>query len=123
MGDRVRTGPRTGIGRLAAPDPDLQPGTAYLAAFAFALAASQSAFDIDTQPLPLQLFMPLQLFFADLHSDVPLQEFTPVTVASVAASAATETLASPDVNNIAAAAAIAALDNLLICMIDSSICY
>jgi hypothetical protein len=31
-------------------------------------------------------------------------------------SAATETLASPDVNNIAAVAAIAALDNLLICM-------
>jgi hypothetical protein len=91
-----------------------------LSVFAFALAASQSAFDIDTQPVPLQLFMPLQLFFADLHSDVPLQELTPVQW-TVAVSAATDTLASPDVNNIAAAAAIAALDNLLICMIDSSI--
>jgi hypothetical protein len=72
--------------------------------------------------MPLQLFIPLQLFFADLHSDIPLQEFTPVqwTVA-VALSAATDTLASPDVNNIAAAAAMAALDNLLICMMDSSI--
>jgi hypothetical protein len=64
--------------------------------------------------------MPLQLFFADLHSDVPLQEFTPVQW-TVAVSAATDTLASPDVNNIAAAAAIVALDNLLICMMDSSI--
>jgi hypothetical protein len=64
--------------------------------------------------------MPLQLFFADLHSDVPLQEFTPLQW-TVAASAATDTFASPDVNNIAAAAAIVALDNLLICMIGSSI--
>jgi hypothetical protein len=87
---------------------------------AFALAASQSAFDSDTQPWPLQLFMPLQLFFADLHSDVPLQEFTPEQW-TVAASAATDTFASPDVNNIAAAAASVALDNLLICMIGSSI--
>jgi len=85
-----------------------------------ALAASQSDFDNDTQPIPLQLFMPLQLFFADLHSDVPLQEFTPEQW-TVAASAATETFASPDVNNIAAAAANVALDNLLICMIGSSI--
>jgi hypothetical protein len=108
-------------GRLAAPDPNPKsPGTAYFASLAFALAASQSAFDSDTQPVPLQLFMPLQLFFADLHSDVPLHEFTPVQW-TVAVSAATDTLASPDVNNIAAAAAIAALDNLLICMIDSSI--
>jgi hypothetical protein len=84
------------------------------------LAASQSAFDNDTQPWPLQLFMPLQLFFADLHSDVPLQEFTPEQW-TVAASAATDTFASPDVNNIAAAAAIVALDNLVICMIGSSI--
>jgi hypothetical protein len=87
---------------------------------AFALAASQSAFDNDTQPCPLQLFMPLQLFFADLHSDVPLQEFTPEQW-TVAASAATDTFASPDVNNIAAAAASVALDNLVICMIGSSI--
>jgi hypothetical protein len=93
-----------------------------VAAAAFAWASVQAAFDMDTQPIPLQLFMPLQLFFADLHSDVPLQEFTPVqwTVA-VAASAATDTVASPELNNIAAAAAIAALDTLLICMIESSI--
>jgi hypothetical protein len=84
-----------------------------------ALASSQAAFVIETQPVPLQLFMPLQLFFADLHSDVPLQEFTPVQC-TVAASAATETVANPDENNIAAAAAIAAVDSLLICMFDSS---
>jgi hypothetical protein len=107
---------------LGPPDPNLKAQAAYFSALAFALAASQSDFDNDTQPIPLQLFMPLQLFFADLHSDVPLQEFTPEqwTVA-VAVSAATDTLASPDVNNIAAAAAIAALDNLLICMMNSSI--
>jgi hypothetical protein len=107
---------------LGRPAPILEPGTAYFEAAAFALAASQSAFDNDTQPVPLQLFMPLQLFFADLHSDVPLQEFTPAQwMVAVAVSAATDTPASPDVNNIAAAAAIVALDNLLICMIDSSI--
>jgi len=39
----------------------------------------------------------------------------------VGASAATDTVANPDENNIAAAAASDALDNLLICMIDSSI--
>jgi hypothetical protein len=64
--------------------------------------------------------MPLQLFFADLHSELPLQEFTPVQC-TVALSAATDTLANPDVNNIAAAAAIAALDTLLICIFKSSI--
>jgi hypothetical protein len=79
-----------------------------------------SAFVNDTQPVPLQLFMPLQLFFADLHSDVPLQEFTPAQWI-FAASAATDTEVSPELNNIAAAAAIAALDSLLICMIESSI--
>jgi hypothetical protein len=68
----------------------------------------------------LQLFIPLQLFFADLHSEVPLQEFTPVQW-TVAVSAATDTVASPEVNNIAAAAAIAALDTLVICMIEPSI--
>jgi hypothetical protein len=62
----------------------------------------------------------LQLFLADLHSEVPLQEFTPVQC-TVAGSAATDTVASPDVNNIAAAAAIAALDTLLICMFEPSI--
>jgi hypothetical protein len=39
----------------------------------------------------------------------------------LAASAATETVANPAVNNIAAAAAIAVLDSLLICMIESSV--
>jgi hypothetical protein len=62
----------------------------------------------------------LQLFLADLHSEVPLQEFTPVQC-TVAESAATDTVASPEVNNIAAAAAIAALDTLLICMFEPSI--
>src|SRR3984885_14513441 len=98
----------------------MKPYVAAYFAAAFALAASQSAFDIDTQPVPWQLFMPLQLFFADLHSDVPLQELTPEQCI-FAASAATETLASPDENNIAAAAAIAALDNLFICIIVTSV--
>jgi hypothetical protein len=89
-------------------------------AFALAFAASQSAFVIDTQPVPLQLFIPLQLFFADLHSEVPLQEFTPEQCI-VAPSAAADTPANPEVNNIAAAAANAALDTLFICMIASSI--
>jgi hypothetical protein len=87
---------------------------------ALACASVHADCVIETQPMPLQLFCPLQLFLADLHSDVPLQEFTPVQC-TVGASAATETLASPEMNNIAAAAAIAALDNLWICMIDSSI--
>jgi hypothetical protein len=66
--------------------------------------------------------MPLQLFFDDLHSDVPLQEFTPAQC-MVAASAANDTVGKAEVNNIAAAAAIAALDSLLICMIESSIVF
>jgi hypothetical protein len=84
------------------------------------VAAAHSAGVIETQPVPWQLFMPLQLFFADLHSDEPLQEFTPEQCI-LAASAATETVANPAVNSIAAAVAIAALDSLLICMIESSI--
>jgi hypothetical protein len=95
--------------------------TIYFAAAAFALASLQSAFDMDTQPWPLQLFMPLQLFFADLHSDVPLQEFTPTQCVVGAASAANDTAGKAEVNNIAAAAAIVALDSLLICMFESSI--
>jgi len=61
--------------------------------------------------------MPLQLFFADLHSDVPLQEFTPVQC-TVAASAAKLAVLIPEVNSMAAAAAIVALDNLLICIFE-----
>jgi hypothetical protein len=64
--------------------------------------------------------MPLQLFLADLHSDVPLQELTP-TQCTVAVSAANVTVGRAEVNNIAAAAAIAALDTLVICMFMSSI--
>jgi hypothetical protein len=71
---------------------------------------------METQPWPLQLFMPLQLFFADLHSEVPLQELTPEQCV-VAVSAATETPASPEVKNIAAVAAIAAFDSLVICIL------
>jgi hypothetical protein len=67
----------------------------------------------------LQLFWPLQLFFADLHSEVPLQEFTPVHF-TVAASAANDTVLMEEVNNMAAAAAIAALDILLICIFEPS---
>jgi len=81
-----------------------KPSTDYFAVLAFALASAQADFDIDTQPVPLQLFMPLQLFFADLHSDVPLQEFTPsqCTVAGAAAvSAANDTVGKAEVNNIA----------------------
>jgi hypothetical protein len=94
----------------------------YFAAAAFAFASLQSAFDMEVQPWPLQLFMPLQLFFADLHSEVPLQEFTPAQC-TVAASAANVAVGTTEVNSIAAAAAIAALDSLLICMIESSICF
>jgi hypothetical protein len=66
--------------------------------------------------------MPLQLFFADLHSEVPLQEFTPVQcMVAAAASFANDTLGKAEVNNMAAAAASAALETLLICMIESSI--
>jgi hypothetical protein len=79
----------------------------------------QSAFVISLKPVPLQLFMPLQLFFADLQSDIPLQAFTPEQC-MVAASAAKDAVGTAAVNNIAAAAAIAALDTLLICMMDSS---
>jgi hypothetical protein len=64
----------------------------------------------------------LQLFFADLHSDVPLQEFTPwQCMVAAAASSANETLGTAEANNIAAAAASAALDTLFICMIEPSI--
>jgi len=66
----------------------------------------------------------LQLFFADLHSDVPLQEFTPrQCMVAAAASFANDTLGSAEVNNIAAAAASAALDTLFICMIEPSIVF
>lgn len=59
--------------------------------------------------------MPLQLFLALMHSEVPLQEFTPVHF-TVAASAAKEGVAIVEENSIAAAAAIAALDSLCICI-------
>src|SRR5271154_528567 len=64
--------------------------------------------------------MPLQLFFADLHSEVPLQEFTPVQC-MVAASAANVAVLIPEANSMAAAAAMVALDSLLICILEPSI--
>src|SRR5579871_5513897 len=64
--------------------------------------------------------MPLQLFFAPLHSDVPLQELTPAQC-TVASSPANAVLVIAEENNIAAAAAMAALDILVICMFDSAI--
>jgi hypothetical protein len=73
---------------------------------------------METQPWPLQLFMPLQLFFALLHSEVPLQEFAPAQW-TVAASAANEVVVTAAENSIAAAAAMAAPDILFICMITS----
>jgi hypothetical protein len=112
----------TGAGRRP-PDPlSLSPIQAYFAAsdFILALASVHSDLVISLKPVPLQLFMPLQLFFADLQSDIPLQEFTPAQC-MVAASAAKDAVGTAAVNNIAAAAAMAALDTLLICMIDSSI--
>jgi hypothetical protein len=71
---------------------------------------------MDTKPWPLQLFCPLQLFFADLHSEVPLQELTPSHF-TVAASAAKAVVLIAEVNSMAAAAAMAALDSLLICIL------
>jgi hypothetical protein len=70
----------------------------------------------------LQLFIPLQLFFADLHSEVPLQAFTPLQC-TLASSAAKLLVVIAVENSIAAAAAMAALDILLICMFESSIGY
>jgi acyl-coenzyme A thioesterase PaaI-like protein len=100
----------------------LSPTQAYFAAsdFILALASVHSDLVISLKPVPLQLFMPLQLFLADLQSDMPLQEFTPEQC-MVAASAAKDAVGTATVNNIAAAAAMAALDTLLMCMIDSSI--
>src|ERR1700735_5278569 len=118
-GARGRAGLGSGVDQRLIP---LHHPFNYFAAAAFALASLQSAFDMDVQPWPLQLFIPLQLFFADLHSDVPLQELTPAQC-TVAASAAKEVAGTTDVNSIAAAAAIAALDSLLICMICSSECF
>jgi hypothetical protein len=102
------------------PAPTHCFSVAYFAAAALALASVQAAAVIEIKPWPLQLFMPLQLFFADLHSEVPLQEFTPVHF-TVAASAAYDAVLMAEVNNIAAAATIAALDILLICILKPSI--
>jgi hypothetical protein len=70
----------------------------------------------------LQLFWPLQLFFADLQSEVPLHEFTPLQC-MVASSAAKLVVVIAVENSIAAAAAMAALDVLLICMVESSLVF
>src|ERR1700760_2364094 len=72
---------------------------------AFAFAAEHSALDISTKPWPLQEFMPLQEFLADLQEDCPLHEFTPVHC-TFASSALAVTV--PNVpNSTAAAVAIA----------------
>jgi hypothetical protein len=70
----------------------------------------------------LQLFWPLQLFFADLHSEVPLHEFTPLQC-MVASSAAKVVVVTAVENSMAAATARAALDVLFICMVESSLIF
>src|SRR5580704_17244886 len=79
--------------------------SAYLASFAFAFAAAQSALLISTKPLPLQEFWPLQELLALLQADWPLQEFTPVQCTVSSAAAAVPTKAVP--KSIAAAVATA----------------
>ena len=80
--------------------------------FAFALAASHSAFVISTTPWPLQALWPLHSFFAVLHAPVPLHAFTPshFTFASSPAFAADSGAA---VNAIAAAVASARPESFL----------
>jgi hypothetical protein len=70
--------------------------------FALAFAASQSAWVIILNPVPLQEFWPLQELLALLQADWPLQEFTPehFTFASSALAVVTAT-----VENMTAAAA------------------
>src|SRR5580704_9719846 len=72
---------------------------AYLASFAFAFAAAQSALLISTE------FWPLQELLALLQADWPLQEFTPVQCTVSSAAAAVPTKAVP--KSIAAAVATA----------------
>jgi hypothetical protein len=71
---------------------------------ALAFAAAQSDLVISMNPLPLQEFMPWQEFFADLHDDWPLQEFTPVHLILASSALAGETATVP--NSRAAAVAI-----------------
>jgi hypothetical protein len=73
--------------------------------FALAFAASQLALVISTKPWPLQEFMPLQEFLADLQEDCPLQEFTPVHLIFASSALAVEAARVP--NSSAAAVAIA----------------
>jgi len=68
--------------------------------------------------MPLQEFWPLQLFLALEHSDVPLQELTPVQC-TLAVSAAYDVLTRPDVIIIAAAAANAEPVNLFMLIVTS----
>src|ERR1700722_14992879 len=78
---RVRPRTASGVTGRACTGPW---GPDYLAIFA--LAASQSAFVISMNPLPLQEFWPLQALLALLQADWPLQELTPLhwTLASSA---------------------------------------
>lgn len=75
----------------------------------------------DTQPLPLQLFCPLQELPAVAQSDVPLHELMPLqcTLACfiLISDELPELLAQPDNIKVAAAAAIAVADNFLTVLI------
>ncbi|HTC44442.1 MAG TPA: hypothetical protein VK696_05275 [Steroidobacteraceae bacterium] len=87
------------------PPPPQRNQLLLAAAFTFAFAASQSVLDISTNPCPLQEFMPLQEFLADLQEDWPLQELTPVHFILASSALAVETARVP--NRSAAAVAIA----------------
>ena len=75
----------------------------------------------DTQPLPLQLFCPLQELLAVAQSDVPLHELIPLqcTLACfiLISDELPELLAQPDSIKVAAAAAIAVVVNFLTVLI------
>jgi hypothetical protein len=79
----------------------------------------------DTQPLPLQLFSPLQELVAVAQSDVPLQELTPLqcTCATFAAASPDEAVEPPELLAVqparikAAAEAMAAADNFFTVLI------
>jgi hypothetical protein len=82
-----------------------------LSDFILALAASHSALESDTQPLPLQEFWPWQELVAVEQADLPLHELTPSHF-TLAASAALAEVSGAALNNIAAAVAIAIPENL-----------
>lgn len=74
---------------------------------------------LDTQPWPLQLFMPLQSFLAVLQSEDPLQLFTPVhltDMVSAAFAVVAVVSAAPMENRAAAVLAMAKADLNWVCM-------